>query len=133
VDEAQKATELGVRRSSVYAGVVERYLSNDQIGEADAYYKSIKDKVNGPMAASIERGLLAAKQRLESEKTAKLTEARQAMNDQLRDIQAAAQLGIPVTQVPPRAVLEGLYGKHEGGQKYENAQAMADLSVKVAP
>jgi hypothetical protein len=132
VDEAQKATELGVRRSSVYAGVVERYLSNDQVDQADKYYKSIKDKVNGPMAASIERGLLAAKQRLESEKNAKLTEARQAMSDQLRDIQAAAQLGIPVTQVPPRAVLEGLYGKHEGGQKYENAQAMADLSVKVS-
>jgi len=131
IDADQKAAEVGIRRSGIYSGVIDRYLSNDQVSQADAYYKSIKDKVNGPQASNIERALITAKQRLESEKKAKLTEMRQSLGDQLQDIHAAAQMGVPVTQVPPRAVLEAVFGKYEGGQKYETAQKMADLSVEV--
>jgi hypothetical protein len=60
------------------------------------------------------------------------TEARQAMDDRLRDISAAAQMGIPVTDVPPEAVLKSLYGDHEGAQRYQGAQRAAQLSSTVA-
>lgn len=131
LDADQKATELGVRRSGVYEGVIDRYLSNDQVGQAEAYYKTIRDKVNGDKASNIERGILAAKKRLDAEQKAKLTEVRQSLTDQLQDINAAAQAGIPITQVPPRAMLELVFGKYEGGQRYEAAQNMANLSVEV--
>jgi hypothetical protein len=61
MDEAQKATELGVRRSGVYLGVVQRYLANDQIGAAEKYYQSIKQGVNGDKAAYIENAITDAK------------------------------------------------------------------------
>jgi hypothetical protein len=44
MDEAQKATELGVRRSGVYWAWSQRYLANDQIGAAEKYYQSIKEQ-----------------------------------------------------------------------------------------
>ena len=43
MDDEQKATELGLRRAGIYAGVIDRYLANDQVGKARAYYATIKD------------------------------------------------------------------------------------------
>ncbi len=132
IDEKQRASELGQRRSTIYAGVIDRYLSNDQVSQADAYYKSVKDRVDGPVAANIERGIAVAKNRVESEKKAKLTELRQSLSDQLRDITVAAQAGVPITNVPSRATLTAVFGEHEGSQRFETAQKMANLSVAVS-
>jgi hypothetical protein len=131
IDEKQRASELGKRRSDIYAGVIDRYLSNDQVNQADAYYKTVKERVDGPVAANIERGIAVAKNRLESEKKAKLTELRQSLNDQLQDIAASAQLGIAVTNVPSKDVLKAVFGEYEGTQRHETAQKMANLSVEV--
>lgn len=131
IDEKQRASELGKRRSDIYAGVVDRMLSNDLVGQAESYYKTVKDRVDGPVAANIERGIVVAKNRLESEKKAKLTELRQSLNDQLQDIAASAQLGIPVTTVPPKGVLTAVFGEYEGAQRFEAAQKAANLSVEV--
>lgn len=61
-----------------------------------------------------------------------ITEARQVMNDRLRDIGAAAQAGIPIDEVPDKATLQALFGEHEGTQKYQAAQAAANLAAAVA-
>lgn len=66
----------------------------------------------------------------EIEEKVRLTEARQAMSDRFRDMQVAAQLGIPV-EVPPKAVLESLYGANDGAQRYETATRLASLSSDV--
>lgn len=70
--------------------------------------------------------------RLEAEAKSRLTEAQQAMKDQLRDIGAAAQNGITVTNIPEAATLKALFGEYEGQQLYEGAQRAAGLSNKVA-
>lgn len=131
MDIDQRRAETATRVSAVYAGVVERYLSNDQVKQADAYYKAVKDRVNGPVAADIERALTSAKQRKEAEGKAKLTELKQSLGDELRDIQAAAYAGIPVTNLPSKTVLQAAFGEREGAQRYESAQKLADLSVEI--
>jgi hypothetical protein len=70
--------------------------------------------------------------RLDAEDKTRLTEARQAMDDQLRDIAVAAQGGIPVTTIPSLANLKALFGEREGSQRYEGAQRAAKLSNTVA-
>lgn len=70
--------------------------------------------------------------RLDAEQQSRLTEARQAMNDQLRDIATAAQTGIPVTNLPSKGALTALFGEYEGQQRYEGAQRAAALSNTVA-
>ncbi len=70
--------------------------------------------------------------RLDAEQQSKLTEARLAMNDQLRDIAVAAQAGIPVTNLPSKGTLTALFGEYEGQQRYEGAQRAAQLSNTVA-
>lgn len=64
LDGDQRAAELGVRRSGVYAGVIDRYLANDDVAGADAYYKSVRDKINGDIAARIENNLTDARARI---------------------------------------------------------------------
>lgn len=64
LDANQRDTELGVRRSGVYAGVIDRYLANDDVAGADAYYKSVADKINGDVAARIENNLTDARARV---------------------------------------------------------------------
>lgn len=73
LDDAQKATELSVKRSGVYMGVMERYLANDQIKQAESYYKTVKDQL-GDKAARVENALIDAKARVASaQKTAAVT------------------------------------------------------------
>lgn len=73
LNEEQRATELNVRRSGVYQGVMERYLANDQIKQAESYYAGIKDKL-GDKAARVENALIDAKARVAAaQKTAAVT------------------------------------------------------------
>ena len=131
IDDNQKATELGIRRSGIYAGVIERYLANDQVAQADRYFQQIKDRIGGDKVADIERALLSSKQRQEAERQTKLTELRQSLSDQLRDTDAAAEMGIPIKQVPQKHLLQLAFGEQEGAQRYETAQTMAKLSTDV--
>jgi hypothetical protein len=61
-----------------------------------------------------------------------LREARQAMDDRLRDIGVASQLGIPIEDVPQEAELKAIYGDHEGSQHYAAVQRAVKLSSTVA-
>lgn len=76
--------------------------------------------------------LKAAKNELESEQRARLTELRQSLTDQMQDISAAAQAGIPVTNVPGRASFVAAFGDREGAQRYESATKLANLSIEVS-
>jgi hypothetical protein len=78
-----------------------------------------------------EREVEAMRREAEAEQRAKLTEGRQAMTDRMRDMQVAAQMGIPV-DVPPRATLRALYGDQEGDQRFKTAQRLATLSADVS-
>lgn len=67
----------------------------------------------------------------EAEQRARISEAKAAMSDHLRDMQVAAQLGMPV-DVPQRATMIALYGDQEGAQRYRTAERLATLSGDVA-
>lgn len=68
----------------------------------------------------------------EAEAKSRMVEARQSMDDHLRDIAVAAQEGLPITDVPDKKVLQALYGEHEGEQRYKAATTAAELSDTVA-
>ena len=76
--------------------------------------------------------LKAAKNELESEQRARLSELRQSLTDQMQDISAAAQAGIPVQNVPARESFVAAFGDREGAQRYESARKLANLSAEVA-
>lgn len=68
----------------------------------------------------------------EAEAKSRMVEARQSMDDHLRDIAVAAQEGLPITDVPDKKVLQALYGEHDGEQRYKAATTAAELSDTVA-
>lgn len=70
-------------------------------------------------------------ERAEAEQRSRMIEVRQSLTDQLRDIHADAQLGLPVN-VPDRSVLKAAFGDREGEQRYELATKAARLSGDVA-
>lgn len=127
----QRATELGERRSGVYAGVIDRYLANDAVAAAERYYGTIKDRVNGEKAADIERAIRAAKDRQEAKRDSGLALARQELSDQVRDIESAFRLRIPVTSIPSEATFVALHGER-GRKLYQQTKLMADASVDAA-
>jgi hypothetical protein len=71
------------------------------------------------------------RERAEAEQKSKLVEVRQSLTDQLRDIMAGAQLGLPVN-VPSRSVLQAAFGEREGAQRYDIAISAAKLSGDIA-
>lgn len=78
-----------------------------------------------------ENQLRIERDRAEAEQRAKLVEVRQSLNDQLRDISAAAQMGLPVS-VPSRDLLRTAFGEREGEQKYQLAVKASKLSGDVS-
>ena len=63
LDDTMKAAELNERRAGVYMGVMDRYLANDQIKQAEAYYKTVKSQL-GDKVARVENALIDAKARV---------------------------------------------------------------------
>jgi hypothetical protein len=59
-------------------------------------------------------------------------ELRQTLSDQMQDIAAAAQSGIPVKDVPSRASFVAAFGDREGNQRFDSVQKLANLSVEVS-
>lgn len=127
----QKATELGMRRSNVYAGVVDRFLANDDLKPAESYYASVKDRVNGEQAANIERAIRITRDRLDAKRESGLALAKADLQSRIADIRVAAQLGLPVDEIPSRALFVALYGEN-GAAMHERVQKYADLSADTA-
>jgi hypothetical protein len=69
--------------------------------------------------------------RLEAERKARDTEAKQAMTEHFRDMYVAAQQGLSV-EPPAKGLLVALYGEREGLQRYQTGQKLAVLSQDVA-
>lgn len=128
-----KSAELGVRRSNTYAGVISRFLDNNELSGAEKYYDSIKGKVNGEQAANIERGIRITRQRLESERSANMALAKSELNDQVNNIKVSAAIGIPVSpgDMPSQTKFTSLYGER-GKAMYGRVKQYADLSVNTA-
>lgn len=76
--------------------------------------------------------LKAAQNELKAEQGRVQAEARQMLSDQVQDIAAAAQAGVPVKQVPSKAAMQLAFGEREGAQRYESARKLANMSVEIA-
>jgi hypothetical protein len=76
--------------------------------------------------------LKAAQNELKAEQGRIQAEARQMLSDQMQDISAAAQAGVPVKQVPSKAALQFAFGEREGAQRYDSARKLANMSVEVS-
>jgi hypothetical protein len=86
-----------VRRSGVYTGVVTRYLANDQIGAAEKYYQSIKNKVNGDKAAYIENAITDAKRMAEARARARADHTEAIAQRTMNEIDRQIASGTPAT------------------------------------
>jgi hypothetical protein len=113
-----RAAELGIRRSGAYAGVIQRYLANDNIKGAEAYYKTVKGKVDGDKAAWIENALTDAKRvaqaRAQAAADHREVVAERAMNEIDRQIAS----GVPATP----AMWAGWAGKVRGSAMEDEFQ-----------
>lgn len=131
LDDEQRKTELGVRRSGVYAGVVDRFLANDRLSEAEKYYKSVKDKVNGDVATRIESRIQAERDRLRAKRDSELANARAEYMVEVQTVEAHARHRVP-TQPPSEAKAIALFGPEKGARIYETAKKMAEHSQQSA-
>lgn len=71
------------------------------------------------------------RERAEAEQRSRMIEVRQSLSDQLRDITAGAQIGLPVS-VPSRDLLKAAFGEREGEQRYQLATKAAQMSGDIA-
>lgn len=71
------------------------------------------------------------RERAEAEQRSKMIEVRQSLTDQLRDVMAGAQMGLPVS-VPSRDLLKAAFGDREGEQRYQLATKAAQMSGDIA-
>ncbi len=110
--------------SNVHADVVTRYIARGEYKKGRVYFDEVKDQIGADAATRIEAAFTAERERVK-------TEVKQSMNDQLRDISAAAGMGLPVT-VPTESTLKAIYGEHEGGQRFKIAHQAQELSPKIA-
>jgi hypothetical protein len=131
LDDAQRESEIAALRSDTYAGVIDRYLANNQLQGAEKYYKAVKSNVNGDVATRIESRLQAERDRMKAQQEANLSLARAELQDEVRNIEAAAKMRIPVTNVPNEARFVALYGER-GKQMHQQVQSFAALSVDAA-
>lgn len=122
--DEQLADAKRKNRSNTHADVVGRYLARGEFKKGRVYFDEVRDQIEGDAATRIEAHFTAERDRVK-------TEVKQSMNDQLRDINAAAALGLPVA-IPSEQVLKGIYGEHEGGQRYKIAAQAKELSPRVA-
>jgi hypothetical protein len=120
----QIANEKRKLHSNVHSDVVSRYIARGEIRKGQIYFEEVKDQISADAGTRIEAQFRAERERVK-------TESKQAMNDQLRDISAAAANGLPVT-IPSQVELKAIYGEHEGGQRYKIALQAQQLSPKVA-
>jgi hypothetical protein len=128
----ERAAELGERRSAVYGGVIDRYLANDEVGPAERYYATVRDRVGGETAANIERALRIAKDRQEAKKESGLALSRAELAGEVQDIEATFRSRLPVEQVPPESRFVELYGDARGRKMYDQVRLMADASADSA-
>lgn len=122
--EEQIAEQKRFRHSNVHTDVVSRYIARGDFKKGRVYFDEVKDQISADSATRLEAAFTAARDRVQ-------TEVKQAMNDQLRDITAAAAVGLPVS-VPSESTLKAIYGNHEGAQRYKIASQAAVLSPQVA-
>lgn len=142
LDDEQKATELNVRQSGIYAGVINRYLANDQVGKADAYYRSVKGRISGDKAALIENALSGARKQAAAEaKTAAInTQAGKILQLYSSDgpeAGSAAVAALAKSGVSP-AILGEVYSKVQSGlnlvrnaKQEEHADDLASLAQSI--
>lgn len=132
MDAQQKTDELGIRRSGIYAGVISRYLANDELTGAEQYYASIKDRVNGDAATKIENDIRITRRRLETEHKANLTDLRETLREQMNDVHAALLDGRPIasTDLPDQTKLKVAFGER-GVHYIQQMNQAASMSSEV--
>jgi hypothetical protein len=128
----QRQAELSMRRSATYAGVIDRYLSNDEVNGAERYYASVKDRVGGEAASNIERAIRVAKDRQQAKRESGLSLARAELTSQVQDIEAAFRARLPVAEVPSAGKFVAAFGEPRGQKMYDQVRLMADASVEAA-
>lgn len=132
----QEATNVFQRfRDSAVTGYVEMQSPQKRVELLSkpkgtvAEYLQPDDRVN--LLRQAENQVRIERERAEAEQRSRMIETRQALSDQLRDITAAAQIGLPVS-VPSKAVLRAAFGEREGDQRHELATKAASLSGDIA-
>lgn len=126
---AQEATDQRQRWTTNYA---EGYLDIKSLPERIKILSAPKGTPIDYIAPDRRAVLLkAAKNELKAEQARQQSEARQILGDQMQDIAAAAQAGVPVKQVPSQAALQAAFGEREGTQRYESARKLANMSVVI--
>jgi len=128
----QRDVELSDRRSAVYGGVIDRYLSNEDVGAAEKYYGAIRERVNGETASNIERALRIAKDRQEAKRESGLSLARAELTSQVQDIEATFRSRLPVESVPPVTQFVAAFGAERGRKMHDQVRLMADASLDAA-
>ena len=108
-------------RSKTHLGVIERMLSMNNLGQAKVYYHDVKSQLLGDDATRVERALQTGD-----------AVARDGLRNQLRDIEAAARIGIPVTSIPSREELVAAFGESDGERAYNQASGFRQVSRDVA-
>lgn len=129
--EEQTKEAVAVARSGTHLDVVNRYIATGEWRKGKVYFEEVRDQLSADDGTRIEAAFTAERRREESEQKAQLTELKQALNDQVRDIAAAAQLGIVATEAPSRAALVAAFGEREGEQRHRIVQTSAKLASSV--
>lgn len=118
-------------RSGTQTDVVSRYLARGEFEAGRKYFDSVREQIGGDEATRLEAAFTSERQRQENERKASNSLLQQELSIQMADIRASAASGIPVTQIPDRAVLRQAYGPVRGDAYFSQLQGAQRLSNEV--
>jgi hypothetical protein len=118
--EEERTHAIENYKSKTHVEVIDRMLAMKEKTMAKVYYTSVKKQLLGDDATRIERALHTTD---ESD--------RSQLRDELRDVEAAARLGVPINSTPSRERLVEAFGEYEGNKFYKQAQAFVAVSEDV--
>lgn len=97
LNAAQRAQIATAKTSTVYAGVIDRYLANEELKPAEAYYRSVKGKIDGEAATQIENSIRITRDRLESKARSLMDKREAAAVRAVNAIDQQIASGVPAT------------------------------------
>lgn len=139
----QRAVMLADKAAGVHTGIIDRYLANDQLKGAQAYYGANKGALSGESAIRVERALTQARDRLEA-KAKQAIVNRYAATIMSEYTSAGPEAGaaelakLAKSKLPPdvqRAVYTAVNADQSRLREVvqqENAAGLADLYTRIA-
>lgn len=130
--DAVIADQIAAAHSKTHLDVIDHWLADDNPKRARQYYGLVQDTLTSEARTAAANAIRVAEKRKEQEGKEAQMLARQALTEEMQDINSAAVLGVPVTAIPSRAEFVTAFGPVKGDAHFKTAVQLQGLAGTIA-